>query len=140
MDRKLSLFTGSIFIILIVLFWSAHGYSKIEWNISNKISLEDTPLDISIAKDGLTTYILCEKKILVYSVREKKVTDTIPLTDRFSQIALSPDGERLLLTNPKKNQVTIIQVTPIHDIGIGQSPVIGNADAPVSIFAFLDFE
>jgi DNA-binding beta-propeller fold protein YncE len=125
---------------ILVLGFSGGVHAKIEWNISDNISLEDKPLDMAISKDGLTTYILCEDKVLLYSTQENKVTDTIPVTEPFTRIALSPDGERLFLTNPDKKEITVIQVMPIYDIEIGQSPVIGRPDAPVSIVAFLDFQ
>ncbi len=140
MGKMLSLCVGLVVSGMLVLCVSQSVQAKIEWNLLNTIALEDTPLDVVISKDGLTTYILCEKKVLLYSTQEKKVTDTIPVTDSFTRIALSPNGESLFLTNPKKKEITIIQVTPIYDIKIGQSPVIGKPDAPVSIVAFLDFQ
>ena len=53
---------------------------------------------------------------------------------------LSPDGETLLLTDTKNKQLSVIRVTPIYKIEIGQSPIMGKADAPVSVFAFIDYQ
>ena len=140
MRKSFSLWGLSIAAVIFILCVSSAANAKIEWHIANSIALEDTPLDVVISKDGLTTYILCEKKVLLYSTQEKKVTDTIPVTEDFTRITLSPDGESLFLTNPGKKEITIVQVTPIYDIKIGQSPVIGNPEAPVTIIAFLDFQ
>ena len=140
MGKSFSLWGLSIAAVILVLCVSSTVEAKIEWHIANSIALEDTPLDVVISQDGLTTYILCEKKVLLYSTQEKKVTDTIPVTERFTRITLAPDGENLFLTNPGKKEITIVQVTPIYDIKIGQSPVIGNPEAPVTIVAFLDFQ
>ncbi len=123
-----------------ILCFSANCYAEIEWNIEDSITLEGKPLDIAISKDGQTTYILSEKKILVYSVREKKVTDTIPITSNYSQIAVTPDGGKLLLTDKEKNQISVTQVTPVFDIKVSESPIIGNKGAKVHVFAFLDFQ
>ena len=140
MVTKRTLCTGFVVLALAVCCFSGKALAKIEWNELSQIDLEETPLDMAISKDGLTSYILCADKILLYSTQEKRITDTIPVKGRFSGIALSPDGETLFLTNAEKKAITLIQVTPIFDIKTGQSPVIGNPNARVSIYAFLDFQ
>lgn len=115
-------------------------HAEIEWQMTDTISLEEKPLDIAISKDGKTTYILGEEKILIFSAKEKRVTDTIPITHKFSQIEVTPDGGKLLLTDKEKKQISVIQVTKVYDIPIGQSPIIGNKDAGIHIFAFIDFQ
>jgi len=129
-----------IFCIAVVLCFSANALAKVEWNTLNDVDLQEMPLDIAVSRDGMTAFILCEKSIKLYSIREGKVTDTIPISASFSQIALSPDGQTLLLTDTKKKQLSVIRVTPVYDFEIGQSPVMGKADAPVSIFAFMDYQ
>lgn len=128
------------FCIAVALCFSTHALADVEWSTLNDVGLQETPLDIAVSRDGMTAFILCEKSIKLYSIREGKVTDTIPITARFSQIALSPDGETLLLTDTEKKQLSVIRVTPVYDMKIGQSPVIGKADAAVSIFAFMDYQ
>ena len=129
-----------MFCIAVAFCFSTHALAEVEWNTLNDVDLQETPLDIAVSRDGMTAFILCEKSIKLYSIREGKVTDTIPITASFSQIALSPDGQTLLLTDTKNKQLSVIRVTPIYDIKIGQSPVIGKAGAPVSIFAFMDYQ
>jgi len=114
--------------------------AKIEWNILDSIDLEERPISIAMSKDGKTTYILCEKSIKVHSKIENKIIDSIPLTDSFSQITISPDGENLLLTDTKNNRISIIEIVQIFDMKIGQSPILGKADAPVTIFDFTDYQ
>ncbi len=113
--------------------------AKIETKVLQSITLEDTPKDITLSKDGSTAYILVKNAVLVFSVREKKVTDRIALDGSFSQIALSADDEKLFLTGNKKN-LTILEVSRVYDIPIGTSPVLGDADAPVTVTAFLDIQ
>ena len=114
--------------------------AEVEWSTLKDIELKETPLDIAVSRDGMTAFILCEKSIKLYSIREGKGTDTIPITASFSQIALSPDGQTLLLTDAKNKQLSVIRVTPVYNIEIGLSPVIGKADAPVTVFAFMDYQ
>ena len=68
------------------------------------------------------------------------MTGTIPLKDDFSQIAISPDGVSLFLTKTEGKEISIIQVSQVYDIPVGNSPIIGKAGAPVTLFAFLDYQ
>ncbi|MCP4681994.1 MAG: hypothetical protein GY864_06660 [Desulfobacterales bacterium] len=114
--------------------------AKVELNTKEIVPLKDHPLDITISIDGATAYVLCEENILLISTQESKVVDTIPLTDIYSRIALSPDGNKLLLTNSTKKEVSIIRISTVYDIEIGQSPIIGKKDAPINIFLFFDYQ
>jgi tetratricopeptide (TPR) repeat protein len=114
--------------------------STLEAEILKNIPLDDTPRDIKISTDGSSVYILCSKSLQIYSTQQNKVTGTIPLQGEFSQVAISPDGKQLFLANGTQKQISIIQITPSYDLAIGTSPVIGNADASVTVFAFLDYQ
>ena len=128
-------------IISIVTFcFKTDGWAVLQWDFLQSISLNESPKDITISQRGDVAYILCLNSIQKYSFRERKITDTIPLSNDFSQIALSPDGEKLLLTDSKNKQISIIQLFQYYDMEISNSPVIGKKDAPVAIFAFLDFQ
>ncbi len=126
--------------IVMTLFFSNFVLANVEWTTLKNIDLQDNPRDIAISKDGSIAFILCEKSIKLFSPSKRKVTDTMPITGSFSQIALSPDGETLLLTDTKNQQISMIQVTPVYDIEIGDSPIIGKKDAQVTVFAFIDYQ
>ena len=126
--------------IIAALCFSTGVSAEVEWKSLKDIDLQETPLDIAVSRDGLTAFILCEKSIKLYSIHEGKVTDSIPITGSFSQIALSPDGQTLLLTDTEKKQLSVIRVTPVYDIEIGRSPVMGKTDAWVSIVVFVDYQ
>ena len=136
-SRKL--FLPIILILFFSLFWVNTALAEIEWEITKTITLDETPKDIVNSKDD-KAYILCSKNILIYSLKENKITGKVPVNKNFSQIALSTDGESLLLTEEKTRELTIIKVTSIFDIEIGESPIIGNKDAPVDMVAFLDYQ
>jgi DNA-binding beta-propeller fold protein YncE len=129
-----------LFAVAASLCFATGVFAKVEWEILKNITLEDTPKDIAISKDGSTAYILCSKSIQIYSTRANKVTGNIPLKDGFSQIAISPDGEKFFLTRTKGKEISIIQISQAYDIPIGNSPVIGKKGAPVTFFAFLDYQ
>jgi len=114
--------------------------AKIQVEPSTDIQLEDTPKDIIFSRDGSTAFILGQKSILIYSVPEAKVTDSIPLTKVYSQLALSPDESTFYLTSQDSPQVAVIRFSFINNIEVGKSPVIGKANAPVTVVAFLDYQ
>jgi len=114
--------------------------NNLEWKTLKDISLEDTPKDIALTKDSGTAYVLCTKSIQVVALQSGKVTSSIPINDNFSKIALSADGEMIFLTDNKNNQISVMQISEIHDIKIGQSAVLGKKDAKVNLVAFLDYQ
>jgi DNA-binding beta-propeller fold protein YncE len=120
--------------------FSTGTFAKVEWEILKNVTLDDNPRDIAITGDGKTAYILCSKSVQIYSTQGNKVTGTMPLKDDFSKIAISPDGGQLYLTKAKGKEVTIIKISQIYDMAIDESPVIGKVDAPVKVFAFLDYQ
>jgi len=126
--------------VVVALCFSINASAEVEWETLKEIDLEEKPLDIAVSRDGMTAYILGEKGIQLYSIMEGRVTDTIPVTGRFSRIALSPDGQTLLLTGAENKRLSVIRVTPVYHMEIGRSPVMGKAGAPVTIFAFMDYQ
>jgi protein-disulfide isomerase len=134
-----------IFILIICSICCFSSFKKIanaeiEWSIMRKIKLDEAPKDMAISSDNTTVYILGTKNIMIYSIPGNKITDTIPITGNYSQIALSNDGEKLFVTDSESKEMSIIKVLQIYDIQADQSPVIGKSDAPVSVVAFLDFQ
>ena len=113
---------------------------KIKHETPKDIQLQETPKDIILSRDGSTAYILGQQNIMIYSVQEAKVTDTIPLTKAYSRFALSPDESSFYLTAQDAPQVAVIQFSIVNTIEIGKSPVIGNVNAPVMVAAFLDYQ
>lgn len=114
--------------------------AKIEWERLADIILDDMPIDVAVSANGELAYILCTGKILRYSIEENDITDTIPIKRNYTQLSISPDGDTLFLTGDKKRRVSMINVAQVFDMGIGNSPVIGNTQAPNTLYCFFDFQ
>jgi protein-disulfide isomerase len=114
--------------------------AKIQVEPPKDIQLADTPKDIILSRDGSMAFILGQKSIMIYSLQEAKVTDSIPLEKPYSQIALSPDESTFYLTSQDSPRIAAIQFAFINNIAVGKSPVIGNAKASVTLAAFLDYQ
>lgn len=138
--RSISIVLGIAVILCSLVGIHKGAIAKIDWEVLKEIALDEAPNDIAISSDGTTIYILSDKNILIYSMQDDKVTDTIPITGKFSQIELFEESESLFLTDRESKQVSIIQITPVYTIEVDKSPVIGKSDAPVSVVAFLDFQ
>ena len=124
----------------IVCMSAAGVTAKIEWAELKTVDLKEKPRDIAISKDGSTAYILGDGKILIYSSAQGKVTDTIPVKGNFSEITVSPKDDSLFLTDEKAKKLKVIQITKVHEIPVGNSPIIGEKNAPVTVYAFLDYQ
>ena len=114
--------------------------AKITFEPKSDLQLPEAPKDIIFSRDGSTAFILGQKAILIYSIPESKVTDTIPLAKPYAAIALSPDESTFYLTATDSPKVGVIQYAAINTIETGKSPVIGNPKAPVTVAAFLDYQ
>ena len=140
MKKPVLQLSSLLLFITVGLCFPTSTLAKVEWETLKNVTLDDVPKDIIVSGDGTTAYILCANKILIYSVPGNRFTETIPLSQDFSGIALSPKGDRLFLTDAKTKQLSIISISKVFDIPIGNSPVIGKIGATVSVFAFLDFQ
>jgi protein-disulfide isomerase len=131
--------------IFIAIFSMTAAYPEmagaaVEWEVIKTLNFEEQPLDIANSLDGSKAYILSKKCIYIYSVERGEITDKIPVADDFSRISVSPDGESLFLASTDGKKMSIIKVSSVFDIPIGDSPVIGDKNAPVRIVAFLDYQ
>ncbi len=140
MENKFFRYIIFLTALLALLCTATSATAKIEWEFLNDIPIAEAPKDIALNKEGNTVYILGTKNIHIFSLAQKKITTTIPLKNDFSELALSPEGDRIFLTSAKNKTVSIIKISEIYDLKIGNSAVIGNKNAKVSVVAFLDYQ
>lgn len=126
--------------VLLLLSFAAGASAKVEWENLKDIQLPENAKDIAITADGSRAYILGTNNIHIYSLQEQKIIDAIPVQDSCLKIALSPEGDRVFLTRSKDNSISIIEISEIYDLTIGDSAVIGSKKAKVSVTAFLDYQ
>jgi len=143
--KKLSQQVVPLFISLIVLIFLSVNYSPgafagIEWDIQKTLTLDDTPLDVAYSLYGAKAYVLCKKNLLIYDLESGKLTDKIPLETEFSKIAVTPNQDLVYLTDVEGKKISVLSISNVYTIEIGQSPIIGAKDAKVHIVAFLDFQ
>ena len=130
---------------LIVIFIVSVGFvgpvsAELEWTFREQVPLTSAPLDNAVSKDGKLLYILSAGKILVYSLTQNKTINTIPIESEYDNIAVSPQGNSLIVTSSAGKSLKIIDLEYIYNIDISGLPLKGPADAPVTIAVFSDYQ
>jgi hypothetical protein len=137
MKGKFSVF---LMILAILLVWFASSPATVEWDVAGTINLKDKPRDAAIALNGRWIYVLTyEGEILIYS-SNGKLEDTISVGKSVEGIKVGPREDVLLLTSGKDKTVQLIALDFIQEVNVSGSPFKGNADAPVAVATFSDFE
>jgi hypothetical protein len=137
MKRRLAIFLVTLFLLFS---WIASSPATVEWDVAGTLNLKEKPRDAAIALNGKYIFVLTEKgEILIYS-SGGNLEGTISVGRDVEGIKVGPREDILLLTSGKDKKVQIITLDFIQEINVSGSPFKGNADAPVVIAAFSDFQ
>jgi len=116
------------------------AYARVDLTPLEQTNLGVQPLDVATSPDGKLVFVLTRKQVLVYSIREKRITNRIPLTGSFDRVTYSPEANLLILTSSAAGTLKTIKVEPVFSIDIAGHPFKGPADAPVTIAVFDDYQ
>ena len=137
MKGRFSVFLMTLAILVV---WFASSPATVEWDVAGTLNLKDKPRDAAIALNGKWIYVLTyEGEILIYS-SNGKLEDTISVGKSVEGIKVGQREDVLLLTSGKDKTVQLITLDFIQEINVSGSPFKGNADAPVAVATFNDFE
>jgi hypothetical protein len=114
--------------------------ADVDWTMLKEIQIEARPLDVAASPDGNTIFLLTPGEILVYSASKSKIANRIPVSADFDRIAVSANGETLILTGGSSRLLKLIRIDRIFAIDITGLPFDGPEDAPVTIAAFDDYQ
>ena len=132
--------TISILFTLIVICQPFSATAEVDWEISNAIQLNETPLDVVHTQDGDLTFLLTDQaKVLIYSA-DGQLVGTVPVDPSVTDIAVSTKGEQLFLINSKRKTLQTLDINFIIDINVADSPFLGPAGAEVAVVVFSDFQ
>ena len=132
----------AIFLVTLVLLftWLASSRATVEWDVVGTLNLKQKPRDAAIALNGRWIYVLTyDGEILIYS-SDGKLEDSISVGKSIEGIKVGPREDVLLLTSGQDKTVQLVLLDFIQEINISGSPFKGNADAPVAIAIFNDFQ
>lgn len=114
--------------------------NKLEWKVMENVKLSGKPLDFAQSLDGRLTYVLDDKHNVVVYDYKGEILGTIPAGAGVTSIDISAKGDWLYLVDANANTFTRVNMSFIQEIDITGSPFKGNADAPVTVVVFTDFE
>jgi hypothetical protein len=114
--------------------------ATLEWTLIEQIDLDESPLDIAATFDGKLIFVLIRGEILIYSTKENKVTNRIPVDVEFDRLTHTIKDNTLVLTGTTAKTVKIIQLETIQKIDISGLPFKGPEKAPVIIAVFSDYQ
>jgi hypothetical protein len=114
--------------------------AKTDWQVRQKIQLEQAPIDMLVSSRNKWIYILTsDGQILIYSARGQ-LKDSINVGPDIDQIKSGPREDMLFLLSRENKSVQIITIDFTEEINIGGSPAKGPLDAPVTVAVFNDFQ
>ncbi|MBT8355600.1 MAG: hypothetical protein KJO60_13815 [Desulfofustis sp.] len=119
---------------------SPSGKPELLFDKTGQWQLPYSPVDMVQSVDGKYIYILTDNnKLLIYEPNGnlKASVDVDP-----GVVAIDTDarGENVLLVDKDNKSFSVYSVDFVSDVDVSGAPFKGNADAPVTVAVFSDFE
>lgn len=114
--------------------------SNLDWETARQWELPQEPVDIAHSLDGKYVFILTKNNTVLVYTAQGQLEGSVPVDAGVNGIDIAPRAEMLYLIDGDKKTFTALSIDFIRKIDIGDSPVLGPEDAPVTISVFTDFE
>lgn len=131
-----------IFILLICmcLIYPFSAFAEVDWTIQQIINFEKKPVDVVMSDRGLYMFVLTDDGIVHVYDSAGNLKGRIEAGKDVDQITAGPKDNLLILKSKKNKDVQTVIIDFIKDISIEGSPFKGNADAPIVIVDFTDYQ
>ncbi len=114
--------------------------NRLEWAQQESWQITGKPTNMVHSLDGKYTFILTDQhQVQVYD-QQGAIQGTIPVAAGVIAIDISPQGEFLYLIDKDNSSFTSLAVDFIINIDTVGSPARGQAEAPVTMVIFTDFQ
>lgn len=127
-------------LLLISLGMTGAAQAEVEWRTLSTKDLDKKPLDVASSADGKSLFVLTSGEVQIFSPDGKSLRGNIPVDAGVDQIAVSPRGDQLILTNEKTNKLSVVSIDFVQQIDVKGSPFKGKANAPVVVAVFSDYQ
>ncbi len=128
-------------LIILILLLSASPLlaSSVDVNMIRTVPLGETPLQVAATADGQRIYVLTDAgKVHLFNA-DGAPQGSFEVGPDVTGI--TPQGSnRLVLQLAERQEMLLIALQPVVKIDSSNSPILGNADAPVEIVVYDDFE
>lgn len=114
--------------------------NHIRWQSSPAWEIGAKALDMVHSLDGKKIFFLTEEqKVQIFSSNGKAL-GAVPVPAGVTHIDISPIGDKLYLLNNDTKKFTEVALAFQQPVDTTNSPMLGAANAPVSIVVFTDFQ
>ena len=128
------------FTLLLSLLCACSVFAEVDWLVQKTLNLEDAPVDVVMSSGGTYLYVLTDDGTVHVYTSSGILRGRAQVGKDVSSITAGPGDDIIFVKNTKDKSVQRILIDFIHDFNIKDSPFKGNADAPVSIVIFSDYQ
>jgi len=130
-----------ILILLLGLLLTAGSVcAEFETKLVKRHPLGKQPVDVAQSvSDGRVFVLLETGEVQIFSA-DGQPQDLFKVGAGVTSLEVSPDGQKLYLGNSKSNELQILAIAHVQKLPVGTSAVKGDANAPVTIILFDDFQ
>lgn len=120
-------------------FLTLPAFASVEWSMKRELKLEAAPLDMTSSPDGKLIYLLVPGRILIYSVPENRIIESMPV-DKSADRLISGKDNSFVVSSSADKKLKIYQLETREKIDTSGRPYIGQKDAPVTVAVFSDYQ
>ena len=129
-----------IFLVCMCLICPLSTSAEVDWQAQRTINLNKNPVDLVMSAGGKYMYVLTDGGVIYVYDSAGSFKGQIEVGKDIDKITAGSDDNLLILTSKKSKKIRTISVDFIQQINIAGSPFKGNADAPVVIVVFTDYQ
>jgi predicted DsbA family dithiol-disulfide isomerase len=141
--KEISMRTKTLTILILLIsatLAASTSLADVNGRMLAKLTLQETPLDMSMSRDGRWLFLLTDQgHLLIYST-QGQYNGKIEVGLGYDQVEAGAREDQVYLLNCKQKHIEIVQVAFTFDIDTSNSPYRGAADAPVVIVEYTDFQ
>lgn len=129
-----------LILLLGLLLMAGSVCAELEKNLVKSHPLGKQPVDVAQSvSDGRLFVLLETGEVQIFSA-DGQPQELFKVGAGVTSLEVSPDGQTLYLGNSKSNELQILAIAHVQQLPVGSSAVKGDADAPVTITLFDDFQ
>jgi len=133
-------FMLSVLIAASLMLLPENSRAVVEVRATKEIPLAGMSRDIALTPDGRLVFVLLDDgRVNIYESRGG-LRGSVPVGTAITDIAVSPDGSRLYVTDGKMKMLRSLELDYVLHLTTTHAPFKGPEDAPVVIVIFADFQ